>query len=242
MEELLKLKFGDPEYQKKQNEFVEKFKQVKKESKESEEKFILTDLINDNISNNSYLKGNNSNTVEMASENISITESKNGNINQEKSTNFKNVEGPNSNQLRNKRTNIFNNIIKQTDTNPKYDNNIFNTDGKSKIKSNNRASNKKTVLKILGSIFAILGIVCIILSWTIAESVLLSLLIPGCVLFVAGISILVGLFLNNKHDKSINLYFGYKRQDLISEDDQNNKRNKSINMEIEKYKDPTYEQ
>ena len=58
------------------------------------------------------------------------------------------------------------------------------------------------VLKIFGGIFAILGILCIISSLIIAESVLLGSLIPGCGLLTAGIiSILVELFLNNKNDK-----------------------------------------
>ena len=88
---------------------------------------------------------------------------------------------------------------------------------KIEIETNNRASNKKAVLKILGVALAILGILCIILSLTIASEVLLGLLISGCILFTVGISILVGLFCKHKSDEFINLSSGCEQPILIDE-------------------------
>ena len=107
-----------------------------------------------------------------------------------------------------------------------------------KINQTNGASNKKAVLKILGVALAILGILCIILSLTIASEVLLGLLIPGCVLSVAGIIfVLVGLFLNNKNNKpQIKSQLDYKMPNRIYENgyEQNNEINTPLLNTTEK--------
>lgn len=120
----------------------------------------------------------------------------------------------------------------------------FNQSGyiiEKKINQTNGASNKKAVLKILGVALAILGILCIILSLTIASEVLLSLLIPGCVLFTAGISILVRLFCKHKHDKPIDLSSGYEPPSSIDENGNIYEPDQyRIKTKTKEYDNPTY--
>ncbi len=131
-----------------------------------------------------------------------------------------------------KRTTIDNGIFKinSEDGNINQHDN-FNQSGyiiEKKINQTIGSSNNKLALQIIGVALVILGILCIILSLTIASEVLLSLLILGCILFTAGISILVRLFCKHKNDKSTNLFSGYKTPTLTNENERNNEINSPL--------------
>ena len=193
LEELLTLNPKDPKYKENQTEFVKEFTkekkefEEKKEDKQSEKKLI-----------SKFKTGNDADNI-----------IDNSNIIEERII----LRG------KEKKTTINDSIFKinsEDDNINQHDN--FNQSGyiiEKKINQTNGASNKKAVLKILGVALAILGILCIVLSLTIASEVLLSLLIPGCVLFTAGISILVRLFCKHKHDKPIDLSSGDEPPNLI---------------------------
>ncbi len=153
---------------------------------------------------------------------LNKTDYKDGYINQNGSKNLKSPLNLNLNQ-------------KECEEKSNLNDDINKSKGKSTIGS----SNNKLALQIIGVALAILGILCIILSLTIAFKVLLGLLISGCILFTVGISILVGLFCKHKSDESINLSSGYQASILIDENG-NIYEPDQYRIKTEKYYDPTY--